>query len=424
MDRVCLEEGSRLRRTRAGPRAAALVPAFWIAMAMGAPEAGAIDKRLCSQDGMTEIPEFADGRDSNGCLMIDPGNGDAPIPFQYETFHRHGISETSKTSGEKFPGVDIIDMRAERFGKCSTKDKGDYCTFVVWDVTIDNYLSQDAEGNDTFFLSGNGVQHFYIKDTKFLNNWRCSGGSGWNGPNGLRCRPGESNSSHTDGIQARLMPLKGGWFVMQDSAIMGSGKQTMIIQGNNSNPGNYMFQGVEFRQPTTPAGASNNWRADCLKRGRKDTVCDGSGNPIQIDKTIPEVWVIDTFGDMPFSNWDAHEKVVLINTGCDKNGCNGNTGYSNGWPHPLLSRSTGGPDTCPNGLIKEPLAAGVKSVFCYTSLEEALNDQVTSGNGEGSCPAQYCPHKAPPFVHLTSTGWENAPDGAPAPRPAAPTLLP
>ena len=49
---------------------------------------------------MTEVPPFATGRDEQQCLMVDPGNGAPPVPFQYEFFHLMGIARSAHDKGE------------------------------------------------------------------------------------------------------------------------------------------------------------------------------------------------------------------------------------------------------------------------------------------------------------------------------------
>jgi hypothetical protein len=74
---------------------------------------------------------------------------------------------------------------------------------------------------------------------------------------------------------------------------------------------------------------------------------------------------------------------------------------------------------------QNPTKLGFSSgaTFCYTSVERALSDSVTSTSNQGDCPAPYCPHKPPPFIRLSATGWESSPSGT-STRPAAPQLLP
>ena len=84
--------------------------------------AHAIDPSLCADDGVTEVPPFADSRDGNQCLLIDPGNGAPLVPFQYEIFHRTGMSVGAKGSGFPPPGGEWIEHNLESYGRCTTKE--------------------------------------------------------------------------------------------------------------------------------------------------------------------------------------------------------------------------------------------------------------------------------------------------------------
>jgi len=391
--------------------------------------AAAIDRALCRDDGVTEIPDFADRRDGNTCLMIDPGNGDPEIPFQYEIFHQSGIALSSRDSGESAP---FVELRAQSFGKCRTKDKGEYCSYLIWDTVIDNYLSQEAQNDDIWFSSGQAAEYLYVRNSKFLNGWKCQG-KAWVGPNGIRC-PAADSAAHSDGIQMRKNPVNDGWVVFQDSAVVNGHTVLMLIQdpaefGSN---GSFMFQGFQFGQTNAPIGQATKWIDDCLARGENQSTCMGSSNRLQTGTDMDELWLIDVWGSVKFSSLrNQIGKLVQVNSGCGSTGCRGAIEFSNGWPHPLEG-SDPGPGTCPNGLVlQDPTTdeGDSRATFCYTSVENALEDRLTATARQGDCPAPYCPHKAPPFVHLSASGWENPPDTVPNPPPAPalpppPVLLP
>ena len=85
---------------------------------------------------------------------------------------------------------------------------------------------------------------------------------------------------------------------------------------------------------------------------------------------------------------------MVVNTGCGPQGCNGHVGYDNGWPHPLRKEAEDGPGSCPNGLLADPSPwSNIGAVYCYTSLEETLQD-----------------HAAPPFLQLSPSGWATPPN--------------
>ncbi len=392
------------------------LPSLVCAVAMlvvgGAPAARAIDPALCADDGVTEIPSFATGRDTDGCLLVDPGNGQPAIPFQYETFHRTGISRTS-IAGETAV-ADVIEMRAESHGKCRTKDEGEFCSYLIWDTHIDNYLDPAARNDDIWFAGGAGMEYVLVKDSSFANGWKCSGGGGWLGPNGLQCDPGNDSSAHSDGIQMLRNPVNGGWVVFQDSAVLNGHITLFLIQQNTDFPpnGSFLFQGFRFGQVNEPVGAATNWIDDCLARGSTFSAC--SENRLRLDYDANEVWVVDVSGSTLFQLRAHFNKVVLVNTGCGRTGCGGEVGYTNGWPHPLDTKETG-PGSCPNGLVLQQPTKGDGSAevaFCYTSLEAALSDTVTATAGEGDCPIAWCPHTPPPFMQLSPSGWENPPGGS------------
>ena len=81
------------------------------------------------------------------------------------------------------------------------------------------------------------------------------------------------------------------------------------------------------------------------------------------------------------------EKIVVVNSGCDRDSCGTSIGFNNGWPHPLRGIPSPGNGSCPNGRIEDFNSI---PTFCYTSLEAARDD-----------------HKLPPFVQLSSSGWKD-----------------
>lgn len=378
--------------------------------------ASAIDLSLCNDDGITETPSFAT-RDGNNCLLVDPGNGDSPVPFQYEVFHRTGIAESSINSGESTPPGGWIDLRAASFGGCSTRDAGDYCTWLIYDTHIDNYISPVAKSNDVVtFGWGNPAEYLYVKDSTFANGWKCKGGDGWTGPNGITCAPGEDSTAHSDGIQILGALVNDGWAIFQDSALVNAHIQLMLFQSISSPypvGTNYLFQGFQFGTLSTPFGESTNWIADC--EARRGTNPDDACTANRGSNSIPagETWFVDVWGNTRIGFNGSNDKIVVVNTGCGTTGCGGSIGFSNGWPHPINAPlASPGPGVCPNGLItQDPSSSGgsVGATFCYTSLENAFADTVTGTSNQGDCPAPYCPHKPPPFVQLSTAGWASSP---------------
>ena len=160
----------------------------------------AIDPSLCADDGVTEVPWFATRDPSTQCLMIDPGNGDPEVPFQYEDFHKRGIAGSTSSTPPEFRLS--LNAYMNDFGGCrSVEETGQYCTVLMWNVTIDNYLHQDAKNRDLMTYA-RPVEYIYMKDSNFLNSWKCDGDSNaWSGPNGIYCLEGENTDAHTDGLQ-------------------------------------------------------------------------------------------------------------------------------------------------------------------------------------------------------------------------------
>jgi cysteine-rich repeat protein len=395
---------------------------------------GAIDPDLCSDDGVMEEPDWVldsgpgAGRDGNQCLNINPGNGDPVIPFQYENLHKLGVSIAC--DGTPPAGVDEIDHKADAWGECSTKESGEFCTILFYNTTFDNYLDPGCKNKDILFYGGgNGIQYWYFKDSKIINGWKCSGGA-WNGPNGISCAacidlpcpntdPRGCSCAHADGVQFRGGQLSaGGWMIWQDSYLANAGNAlSRFTDPPNYGPsGSMLFQGLRTGIWSEPLGASQNWKQECRDRETNDQYCTTNKNIISYggNAGIQELWFIDVSGGgnggTLFQLKNKIGKLVIVNTGCGSNGCDGTIEYVNGWPWPI--DSDGGPGVCPNGLIKEnPIGSGYSSggTYCYTSIEEARDDTFTSSSNQGDCPD--CPHKLPPFIHLSDTGWENPPSG-------------
>jgi len=403
--------------------------------------AGAIDASLCAEDGVTEVPDFADSRDGNQCLMIDPGNGDPLVPFQYEQFHKTGVAGNPDGGGgcnnkTRLSTTTAIDHNMDQFGRCSTSDDGKFCSLIFWDITFDNYIDPACKNEDgLIYGSGQGWQYMYFKNTVISNTWKCKGG-GWSGPNGIFCSEGVTSSSHVDGIQMRGNPANGGWWVFQDSKLVNTNNTSLLYQVQSDYPpnGSVLWQGVEYGQTTSPVGEATNWVADCYDRGTGEETCEDNNGQIGYD--AEEIWLVDVSGPGPpgktlINPKGKHDKLVIVNTGCGPNGCGGSVGYTDGWPHPLLG-SGQGPGVCPNGLMLPANCGGDSSpnmkCYCYTSLEAALGDTATSTSNQGDCPSSHCPHEPPPFLQHSAAGWEDPPTSGSPPEPLGPpqrpTLLP
>lgn len=358
-----------------------LVALLWLLLSAGS--AAAIDRSLCAHDGVTEVPGFAAGRDSNQCLMIDPGNGDSLVPFQYEVMHA--------TGNQSCDDVPNLDLNLKTQGKCSTKDEGEYCTLLIHDVVLDNYAHPGCKSEDGLFISGRGLEYLYLRGVQVLNAWKCAGGSGWAGPNGLGCTAGEDSSSHTDGVQFRKIPVNGGWVVWQESVLVNGHNLQYLHQAESDfgPTGSMLMQDVEVGRRKA-IGHATNYPQDCRERGvDNDTICDVG--KVSIGTGLQELWLADVTGTSRFGNEPGVGKVVIVAP----------PGFDKGWPRPFDGDGTG-PGTCPNGRI-----ASEPTTYCYESFEAALN----------------AGHKAPPFAHLSPAGWTNPPAAASVTRPSPPTLL-
>lgn len=363
------------------------------------------DPTVCDDDGNTETPSFGT-RPGGGatCLYIDPLNGDPPIPFQYEIQNQTGISDPNYGDGWKNPhldgtpepGTNTISIVNGDSSAAECPPQNGECSYFYYNVTFDSYLDNAATQGDTFrFGNGNEVQYAFFKNVFMQNTWHCQGGSPqWNGPNGVHCRDGEDSDIHQDGWQNRGQPQKGGWLVFQDSGIVNNQANKLIYQTQAVHPpnGGWVFQGVWFGNTNDPVGEADHWIDDCIARGEGVSTC--TTGHAQIGYNATEGWLIDVYGAAFFSRWPTTDtgKIIVVNTGCNTAGCGGTVGYNNGWPHPLDKESVGGGGACPNGPLPTSIGSGVGTTYCYTSLEEALQD-----------------HDEPPFIRLSCAGWENPP---------------
>ncbi len=381
--------------------------------------ASAIDPSLCDDDGVTEVPPFAEGRDGNQCLSIDPGNGDPNVLFQYEFFHKRGVSRSSMDSGESY--ANFIDLELLATSGCPTKGSRDYCSAIVWDTTIDNYLHTVAKNDDIITLGAVGYEYLYFKNTNLANGWKCGKSlNGWSGPNGIGCAKGEGSGAHSDGVQLISTMRDGGWLIVQDSNIVNAHIALFRTEHNGVSPDvltNFLFQGSQLGTINTTIGASKTWINDCDARASSpgaDAAC--RSNRIEGAMPVKEIWYIDVTGNSrsKLGTEAVTTKVVVVNTGAHE--------YKNGWPHPINHESSTGPGVCPNGYIGT--CSALARCFCYSSIENALNDVPTSTAKTGDCPAPVCPHKAPPFIQLSSAGWKTPPDPWALQRPPPPVILP
>ena len=378
----------------------------------------ALDPALCADDAVTEVPPFAASRDASQCLLVDPGNGDPAVPFQYETFHQRGLSRSAIDGGESTPDGDWawVDLNASELGRCRSREWNEPCSFLIWDTHIDNYLSPFGRNDDLVTWGNERMEYLYIRDSTFANAWKCHL-PGFEGPNGIGCPTGES-SAHTDGLQLRGTNVDFGWTVFQNSALVNA-QWSAIQWGPQSDNGavngtNALFQGFQFGSVQS-YGEAETWIDDCYEQvGADSDTCEN--NRANIGMPMGEMWLVDVFGNARFSSLSLDvDKIVVVNTGCSRLGCDGTIGYNDGWPHPLqIGEGNLVPTACPNGLIARNLTNRSdgrtrRAVFCYTSLEAALADEPTDTADAGDCPREHCPHRAPPFVRLSDAGWADPP---------------
>lgn len=359
-----------------------------------AAQASAFDNSLCTNAG-SPVPGFAKGRDSAGCLMIDPGNGDAAIRFNWE----------ANTPGKLIPA-----------NACPTND----CGYVAWNVNADDFAGNvsGVSGGDAYHFAGRHYKWILWKNFGAGNTWKCKGGS-W-----PPCGGGTSNG-HNDAMQIRGQPVNNGWAVMQDSVIANANDIHMILEMSGDQeyvgpaPG-FVFQGVKVGY-FPDWGEADNWTADCQAMGGGQICGAPAGGSARwqvgsnsTDTTFKATWLIDSVSHVRVEA-DRTAKLIVVNTGCSNAtmSCGGQIGYENGWPAPLgHAFSSKGPGTCPNGLlpsgnVRTSDGPNPVPVYCYTSLERALADG----------------HERPPFLQISNSGWQTPPAPGDAP-PAPPQLLP
>lgn len=364
-----------------------------LATLLALPAYAEVNLARCDDDGETEVPTFGT-RPGGGadCLYVDPGNGEAPVPFQYEFFHQPAEAGATLQCGNGTPNP--INHKITDDG-CPDKESVG-CNLLLWDLFIDNYSHADCKNVDILEF-GYGHKTMWIKDSVLANTVACkgdggNGSPGWNGPNGLSCAPNEHSGHHTDGIQSKGFPNHGGWFVIQDTILVNGFNEHTLFQKNPTYgaAGSLSIQGGTYGRLAS-IGQATNWIEDCKDRqGSSETsdICPvGQSN---WGYPFAEVWMIDVHSPAnTLGNCNpAHRKCITVNTGCSAaSGCGGSIGYTNGWAHPLNHPGTG-PGTCPNSQI----ATG-PNMYCYTSLEAAAED-----------------HTLPPFAQFSCAGWADPPE--------------
>lgn len=418
------------------------------------------DVTKCDDDGVTVVPSYALSRDADQCLLVDPGNGDPPVKFQWDIRNYTMFDYNAVKDDPNWPttaaahGWKVLDM-ADAGGNsalipASTGCKGEpftnVCTFIVENVTIDNFAYDWTYREDGLHL-GYGPQNLWVwfKDVNVLNGWVCN--AAWAGPGGADAAscPGDTCPSggcaHSDGVQMEGQPHYGG---ISGPAGGGGGFQVWtggkIVNGYNANT---RFQGkasttersgvIYDRGPTGilalhgarigrehPSGLSVNYFDECMQfSGGNTEICDGTFTNMNVfSSDFSELWFVNVVGSAPASAGGyatvdipggEQGKVIIVNTGCRETGCisdPGNIRYVSGWPHPVTGiNSAIGPGTCPgnsetaDGLIK----ASSPPTYCYTAMEYAITD----GDGAGPDIA----HKPFPFADKADYGWITPPSG-------------
>ena len=430
-----------------------LLAALLVALA---PPAGAqspgtfpdITPAKCGQTGeAVEVPSFADSRDVDGCLLVPSGTTLGNIPFMFSQFHKPtaigGQCNAATLTGDPWfnTNVDNINFGGSRCSESADTGNSKSCTVLIWDVFVDGYRDIACRNADLFQWSKEHAWSWiYIKDSTIANSFKCknsfsnpsTGGEcascpkDWTPVGGLapastQCFAGDNSGSHVDGIQNKGSPALNGWFIMQDVVFVNGFNNHFLDQdpplaGVGAPIGNMMFQGAKMGRQDA-IGLATDWPEDCKVFGGNTGgtgICETGA--MSSSRDHPEWWLIEVWGTALWNLFGNNEKIVIVNTGCaatDDAECGGTIGYNNGWPHPLLGKGTG-TSTCPNGLLLQDAtnACGTgthDSCFCYTSMEEARDDVSTgAAAGEGDCPATWCPHIMPPFVTLSSSGWEGS----------------
>lgn len=395
-----------------------------LSLALASVPAYAWDATRCDNDS-DPVPGFAHGRDGDGCMEIESGNGSGLIKFDFE--YTAGASPAIPPSSPE----------------CEDND----CGYVAWDVNADDYLEAGSSGGggkdsgDAFHFSGRHYKYILLYNFGAGNTWKCKGPawespaeafctertacnciSGNQQPPGCMSDPGAISCGHDDAIQIRGQPVNDGWLVMVDSKITNANDIHMILEMNDPEyvgpaPG-AVFQHV-FAGYEPGWGMAEDWGQDCQDMGDDDCGQAPIGNSPRwqvgsngTSTTFKATWLINSYSHVRVQA-DRTAELVIINGGmgggCDNvNGCDGSIGYENGWPAPLGKGLSGsghtGPGTC-SGYI-DPATYDVRSdggtnpvpVYCYPTIDDAIAD----GRAQ------------PPLIELSNSGWKDSDaDGVP-----------
>jgi hypothetical protein len=343
-------------------------------------------------DPSQPVPAWAVERDVSGCLVVDGGGSWGNITFQQHAFHYDNAPQGGSWR-PTCPGATDVP------GGCPT------CNVVIWDSDFDKYQSGGVEGSDVWEWNTNiDAQHVLVKNVSLRNAWRCAGGTGWTGPNGHHCAPGESSGAHTDLWQLWTGPPEnGGWLVAQDMVIENSDTQFFqwseadLKRGRDGACADPGGSGIVFQNVILDQTAE--YEQDCLARTHPASqwACAGNYGNTQgnAGHQLEALWYIDVHnlrGVTMSIDGDMFAKVISI----------GGSGGGDGWPG-ALKGSAPGPGTCPNGLVSNTDFAQPgrpeTAIYCYDSIESALADTL--------CPD--CPHTRPPFLELSPSGWATPP---------------
>jgi hypothetical protein len=307
-----------------------------------------------------------------GKLSVDAGSGFGQIDFEDVTY------QPPVTLGAPVGASDAVG--------CTPKD------WLFYDSVYDGYKGASppqcrsygacgATDDLVHIWSEENSRNVLFKNVTIKNAFRSAAGQ------------------HMDDLQTFKAVDYGGWIVLQDSTFMNSDDENLQLGSLNStgqrwndvttcesgaNMGGLVLQNVSVIQQ--PAFIS-----DCQARKGAGDYCGGV-NGIQADNPIT-VWLINvTFSSGAFSIYEGANPVILV-------GANPSYGWVSG-------RFNG-------------------RRYYYDSIEDALAatpsscQALASARHPDGCNAADFPHKRPPFINLSASGWK----GAPSSQLQPPTLI-
>lgn len=332
-----------------------------------------------------EKPDWAEYQDPDTCDIYVKGQ-EGNIQF-------HAVGQLSEhdTPGSKSPR--FVDHLNALGGRCGLGN-------ALW---WNNHVHNAPQGADLTNPNSNShLGYFYIKDSVH---------------EGTKHGPG----GHEDLLQLQGAINNGSWLVIQDTLFKNADTNALMQVGSGDH-GYGNGPGSSY-SCNDPFGGTGGVLFQGMTIGPNDPGYTGSaqigvGKP---GRVLPEIWFVDVeYNGLGVAIFEGVEKIVVV----------GGSGGNKGWPGPLKVRyprdsiteascPAGGwqnGQCCPNGLVNtnhqvmnwdgrkgDNPSNGAIPVYCYDSVDKALAHQVNGVNL----------HKAPPFIALSTSGWEGETDGQP-----------